>query len=203
MKMTMTAVALGLLLTAPASAATIVTNGSFEDGALALNGSGWNVFNSVIGWNTISGSGIEIQTNPTLGQIDAQEGNRYVELDSNNNSAMRQVVNLSAGDYLLSFWYAPRVGNPGTDGISFSIANAIGSIATSLNPIDGWTLVTAAFSTAGGALNLDFAATGKSESLGGLVDNISIAPAPVPVPAAGLMLVGALGGLAALRRRKA
>ncbi len=43
----------------------------------------------------------------------------------------------------------------------------------------------------------------------GLVDDIKLTyddgkepPAPVPVPAAGLMLVGALGGLAALRRRK-
>jgi hypothetical protein len=31
----------------------------------------------------------------------------------------------------------------------------------------------------------------------------ALAPAPVPVPAAGLMLAGALGGLAALRRRRA
>ncbi|MBL4927113.1 VPLPA-CTERM sorting domain-containing protein [Fuscibacter oryzae] len=44
----------------------------------------------------------------------------------------------------------------------------------------------------------------------GLVDNIKLSyddgkpddPSPVPVPAAGLMLVGALGGLTALRRRK-
>jgi hypothetical protein len=35
------------------------------------------------------------------------------------------------------------------------------------------------------------------------IDSISVTPAPIPLPAGGLLLLGALGGVAALRRRKA
>ena len=34
-------------------------------------------------------------------------------------------------------------------------------------------------------------------------DVMTVAPAPVPLPASGLLIVGGLAGLAALRRRKA
>ena len=49
-----------------------------------------------------------------------------------------------------------------------------------------------------------FGATGYQETLGGLLDDVSLqyTPSAVPVPAAGFLLFGALGGLAALRRRK-
>ncbi|MGV8954169.1 MAG: VPLPA-CTERM sorting domain-containing protein, partial [Cypionkella sp.] len=35
------------------------------------------------------------------------------------------------------------------------------------------------------------------------IDSISVTPATIPLPAGGLLLLGALGGVAALRRRKA
>ena len=195
-------VALTLMLTAPASAA-IIKNGSFEQGKMAFNKDAWEVFDAPTGWSTVSGAGIEIQTAPTLGAVDAQNGARYVELDSHDNSVMRQVLNLAAGKYRLSFWYAPRIGNPETDGISYAIADLTGCINEAVNPVDGWTQVTAAFSTTGGAVNLDFAAMGESDHVGGLIDNMSIVPATIPVPAAGWMLFAALGGLGAMRRRKA
>jgi hypothetical protein len=45
-----------------------------------------------------------------------------------------------------------------------------------------------------------FDATSVSDSYGGFIDDIKVSA--VPVPAAGFLLFGALGGLAALRRRK-
>jgi len=198
MKRILGAVALGLLMAAPASAA--VVNGSFEDGLLALNGEEWGVFNSIVGWNTISGSGIEVQTNPTLGSINAQDGFRYVELDSNNNSAMRQTLNLVAGHYLLSFWYAPRQNLPASEGIKYTIGALTGIVNTPY-VANTWTNVTRRFYANGAPVYLEFAAEGTSDSYGTFVDSVSVAA--VPVPAAGLMLFAALGGLAALRRRKA
>lgn len=201
MKRTLGLVALGLLMAAPASAA--VVNGSFETLPGPLSNGNWGIFSTINGWSELGSNGIEIQTNATLDTIDAQEGDRYVELDTTQNSAMRQILNLTAGRYLLSFWYAPRENNPVSDGISYAIENLTGTINTSFKPLNGWTLVTGEFNTLGGEVNLDFAALGGDGdhvSFGGLLDNVSVAA--VPVPAAGLMLFAALGGLAALRRRK-
>lgn len=44
---------------------------------------------------------------------------------------------------------------------------------------------------------------GRVDDIALTYDDGSQPPAPVPLPAAGLMLAGALGGLTALRRRKA
>ena len=198
--------AVGLLLSLPAQAATIVENGSFESfNAGGLNGSGWGVFASIPGWTTLSGPGIEIQTNPTLGTINAQDGLAYVELDSHNNTSMGQSVALGVGRYALSFWYSPRVSTLGDNGIDYSIAGLSGNVSgPSIIPVTAvglWTEITSVFSiSTAGSYNLVFAATGIDNSLGGLIDNVSISA--VPVPAAGFLLVGALGGLAALRRRR-
>ena len=220
-------IALAALLAVVASgsvvqAATIVQNGSFEDspGTTGLNGRafnslvsgapGWDIFTTVPGWKATGGAGIEIQTDKAVGQTDALFGEHYVELDSNNNSSMHQTLSLTAGRYLLSFWYSPRAlqGNSQaqTNGISYAIANLAGSV-TGPGGVNGtkvgdWTEITGIFNVgADSTYNLDFAAVGTSDSYGGFIDNVSVAA--VPVPAAGLLLVGALGGLAALRRRRA
>lgn len=206
MKIACAAIAASALLSLPANAATVVQNGSFESyNAAQLNSAGWGVFNSIPGWTTTSGAGIEIQTNPTLGSINAQDGYAYVELDSNNNSSMMQSVYLTVGRYALSFYYSPRNATVGDNGIDYSIANLSGNISgPGSNPVTGvgfWTGINSEFVVgAAGNYNLNFAATGTSNSLGGFVDNVSIAA--VPVPAAGFLLFGALGGLAALRRRR-
>jgi hypothetical protein len=212
-----------------ASAATVV-NGSFEQnpGIVGLNGStfanlaapggaSWDIFTSLPGWTKGAvGAGIEIQTAETLGTINAQDGQHYVELDSNNNSSMHQTINFaSTGRYLLSFFYSPRQGTAvGSNIIDYSLfdaalpANIIlaGTVtgpsnAAPVTAVGVWTKITAEFViTNVGNYNLKFAAGGTSDSLGGFIDNVSLAP--VPVPAAGFLLFGALGGLVALRRRR-
>ncbi len=41
---------------------------------LATTGSSWDVFSEISGWKTTAGAGIEVQTNRTLGSIDAHSG---------------------------------------------------------------------------------------------------------------------------------
>lgn len=211
--------ALALGAASAVSAATVV-NGSFEEDAgtaqdgqafsTLASGSGndsWSVFSSLPGWTTVSGSGIEVQTTNTLG-LTPQDLAHYVELDSNNNSTMKQTINFtSTGSYLLSFWYSPRNDDAASNGITYSIGTLLGSVtgpgggppATS---VGSWTQILASFViTQTGNYDLVFAASGTDNSLGGFIDNVSIAP--IPLPAGGLLLIGALGGLAALRRRKA
>lgn len=212
--------ALAAMIVAPATAATtsnLVTNGSFENvpsnSGDIVNAGNWDVYTSIEGWNSqagVNGSGIEVQTNPTLRFIDAQDGGRYVELDSHRgtytNSTMYQDVMLTAGTYRFSFYYSPRTRNVNSNGISYSVGSYVSGLAT--GPSNGvqrgsWTEFAETFTVAGDeTVRLTFSAVGRDDSLGGLVDNVSIAP--VPLPAAGWMLLAGVAGLGALRgRRKA
>ncbi|MCX7890714.1 MAG: hypothetical protein N2422_13475, partial [Rhodobacteraceae bacterium] len=66
-----------------------------------------------------------------------------------------------------------------------------------------WTQVTALCDvTVPGSYALRFRATGRSDSLGGLIDNVAIDPAPIPVPASLPLLAGAIGLCAMARGRR-
>ncbi|MEO5615367.1 MAG: VPLPA-CTERM sorting domain-containing protein [Cypionkella sp.] len=200
-----------------ASAATIVQNGSFEvdpgvagDRGLtytdiaAGTGGGWDIYDSLPGWAADT-DGVEVQTKHTI-PLTPFDGDYYVELDTTQNSGISQTVTLGVGKYLMSFAYSPRIASVTTNAISYGIDTLFGSIVNGpggeLGTVIGeWTVITKEFVvTTAGDYSMFFDATFSSDSLGGFVDNVQIAA--VPVPAAGFLLFGALGGLAALRRRK-
>lgn len=208
------------------SAATIVQNGSFENapaaGTKGLNGRlfstlatsspGWDIFTSLPGWTRTGGAGIEIQADRAVGLTDALFGEHYVELDSNNNSGMRQTLSLGVGRHLLSFWFSPRELRQNTtaetNGITYAIGNLAGTVSgpggLSGTAVGTWTEITGLFKVkTAGNHDLNFTAVGTSDSYGGFIDNVSVTPSPVPLPAAGLLLAAAIGGIAVLRRRKA
>ena len=212
-KVTVMAVAIALAMSASTVSAATVVNGSFEDiGTTTLNGSGWSFFNSIPGW-TGDPTG-EVQSAPTIGQVDAQDGQYYVELDTNQNSTIYQDISFNAGSYALSFFYSPRVNNPsqGTNDMTYSVAGLLsGSVNSAPNsgfPYETWTEVTDRFSvTTAGTYRLSFSGAGaQNESngcgdCGALIDNVSIAA--VPLPAGALLLLTGLAGLGLSRRRKA
>lgn len=221
---------IGASLAGSGSAATIVVNGSFEQGTgtgtanntafgnLGQPGSSsWDIYKgtNVTGW-TAGTSGIEIQTDNTLpgsggANVNAQDGENYVELDTTRNSSMSQTVFLSGGTYILSFFYSPRVNttevSPTTNAITAGLLGTGGPLFSLLAdgpsgsvPYGQWTEFNYQFTAAQGYYDLFFRADGQSNSYGGLLDNVSITA--VPVPAAGLLLLGAIGGLGLVRRRK-
>jgi hypothetical protein len=81
-------------------------------------------------------------------------------------------------------------------------ANLLGTMNSTSAVINDWVKVSYTFTVDGldNLYALTFRAEGTSNELGGFIDDVSVAP--VPVPAAGFLLIGALGGLVALRRRK-
>ena len=202
-KILLTAGALALGITGAAHAA-IVTNGSFEDApGFPFNSEGWGI-GSLPGWTNTEG-GIEVQTQLTL-NLQPDDGLNYIELDGTRNYEISQLVSLLVGDYNLSFAYSPRQQDLGTNGIAFSVGSLLNSSVTGPNVLNmtsvgEWTLFTYRFTVANaGSYTLAFSGLPVSDSFGGLLDNVAIAA--VPVPAAGLLLIGALGGLAVLRRRR-
>lgn len=221
-KSLMTTAACAIVCATSASAATVV-NGSFEastdvvglvngnnfdDLAGSTRSSSWDVWNSLDGWAS-QGAGIEIQTNGTLGIIDAQDGEHYVELAShglsNSNSLMAQALDFSAGSYLLSFYYSPRTNVVGENGINFGIEGVFDDAVS--GPSDSrqrgeWSEVTYEFTIDSDmSTGLFFSAVdGGSSTLGGLIDNVSISA--VPLPASAALLLAGLGGLGAMRRRQ-
>jgi hypothetical protein len=187
-------------LAAPASASVILQNGGFELGAPS---SGYTINAAIPGWKQAKPFGIEVQTTGTLSTISAHSGNAYVELDTTKNSGMFQNVGLHIGRYVLSFWYSPRTPNVKTNGINYNIAGIAGKVdnLTAGATVGAWTQYTFAFfAPKAKTYKLTFAASGTSDGIGGLLDDVAIAA--VPVPAAGFGLIAALGALGAVRRRK-
>lgn len=211
MKMIALAAAAALSLAGAPAVAVTVQNGSFESlagGVMTHNGGSWQVYSSIPGWTTVSGRGIEVQSNATLGSIDAVDGTRYVELDSHprrgSNSTMQQMVDLVAGTYQLEFYYSPRTNRTNSNGIDYAVGSLLsGSISGpgGGTSVGQWTLVSERFTVVtAGSYALQFGAFGREDTLGGLIDDVSIAPVPLPA-ALGFLLAG-LGALGLVRARR-
>lgn len=179
----------------PASAATTFTNN--WDSVDFGSGPGFIILPVYESWTAIVG-GIEVQYNNVAGA--PLSGENLVELDANFNSTMERLID--AGDYNLSFYYSARPGIPSSsNGIDvlvngLSIYNVTGAGTGSTN----WMLNTVSFSlSAPGSLR--FAAIGTSDSLGGYIEDVSLAAVPEPATWAMMLIgVGVVGF--GMRRRK-
>lgn len=201
--------------------AATVTNGSFENhtavqsqgvsgfGAgqsfdqLPVSGASWGIWTSGIpGWST-DANGVEIQTQRTSG-LAPSDGSYYAELDTYRNSRIYQNIYLLAGEYALSFDYAPSVWQRNTNAIWFGVAGLLNTHVNGPNvtyPKRVWTNVSHQFTVENsGTYKLYFKATGDSDAYGGLIDNIDVSV--VPLPGALALLGSGLFGLGMMRRRR-
>jgi hypothetical protein len=187
-----------------------VVNGDFEVFENLQPGpASWTVFKSIPGWDSNIGGGIEIMPSGTAAT--SQSGRYHVELDSYSNSNMTQSLLLSEGSYELSFWYKPRTNTKNDNNIDFSLA---GIFSDSIFDVSGsqanWKKVTKELSIGSdGSYDLAFVAGGKSNSLGGLIDNVSLTkvrssnPIATPIPSSLALLLSGVAGFVVLKRKKA
>jgi hypothetical protein len=147
----------------------------------------WDVFYRLPGWETTYGNGIELQKNVVT---TSQDGSHHVELDSHprgaSNAVMTQTLDsLTIGEnYLLEFYYKPRTNKRNDNGINvfwydtavdfnLGMEAVLESDSTrSLTP--NWALQSVSFIAQAQSMNLSFASFGKQNTLGGLIDNVSL-----------------------------
>lgn len=166
------AVALGAATCAtPVIAQTeLIVNGSFEDPDL---GGDWSEFDVITGWTAVSGCGIEIGAAGIYG-VTGQDGLQVCELDSDCNTEIRQTVATTPGcTYTLTFRTAKRAG---TDD-STNQVNVFwgGTPIDSINPT--WTEMqthTYTVTATGPSMDLDFAGGGDEDTLGSMLDAVSL-----------------------------
>ena len=194
-----------LAATALASTATVqanlVINGGFESHP-AFNQGSWGLYgvNQVPGWNPLVSENnivqpIELGTPATYGVSGPGLGTTVMELDSNKNVVVGQIVGVPGATYTLSFQYARRSGvaiasttfDVYWNGVLIESVSPTSTIMSTHSE-----LVTLAMS---GSNSLEFRGTGTSDSLGALIDNVAVVPEPSTYVAGGLALLPLLFGL--------
>jgi hypothetical protein len=186
--------ALVLLAAAPGRAASIFSE-DFEADDYGLN-------TGLLNWSVTTGS-IDVIGGPFYGFYGA---GKYLDMNGSTSQGGRiesNTMRFNVGErYRLSFDYGNNQYSNGNEELSFGVAGMSGSIA-----INGYVpnLIrhSLTFTATSDMSSLYFADSGTTggDNGGPILDNIDITA--VPIPAGAPLMIGALGGFAALRRRNA
>ncbi len=198
------AIAVAAILLAGAAHASIVTNGSFESPGTFTGG--FKTYSAgstaITGWTVGSGSVDLINT-----YWQAADGSYSLDMSGGSAGSIWQTISglLTGKSYILSFALA---GNPDRAGVKSLTAEVGGTSGTytfdstgKSRSAMGWTTETLGFTASGSSATLRFTSN-TNNAYGPALDNVSVALAPVPLPAGAATLGAAFGLLALLRRRR-
>jgi len=177
----------------------------------------WDVFYRLPGWETTYGNGIELQKKIVTR---SQHGSHHIELDSHprgaSNAVMTQTLKslIVGADYQLDFYYKPRTRKKNDNGINvfwydstidFNFDMKAVLVADSTRRLTpNWTLQSVLFTAQAQSMNLSFASFGKQNTLGGLIDNVSLQQVTsVPEPSTYIIFLMAIALLIFRQQKKA
>lgn len=187
--------------------------------AFATKNSAWDVFYTLPGWITTAGNGIELQKNVVTRSA---EGNNHVELDSHprgsSNAVMTQTLDslLVGAEYLLEFSYKPRTNQINDNGINVFWYDTAIDFNLTMDAdlvVDGrraqspqWITQSIRLTAKSETMDLSFGAFGAENSLGGLVDNVSLVQVSnsraTDIPEPSTFALSLLGFAALVRRQQ-
>ncbi len=192
---------------APAMAAVVFADDFSYGNATVLNagsgafGGNWETTNGTVDYIAKSGAFGSLCDGPSGGCVDLDGTTR-------NGGTFQTVINFAEGIYNLAFELQGNQRNAISDSVTVSFGSFVQTIALAgnglISNVDFGGLANNIVVGPGGA-KLVFDHAG-GDNVGIILRSVSIeevATAVVPLPAAGLLLVGAVGTLGALRRRKA
>ena len=183
-----------ILGVAAVSSANIVKNGSFE---AVSYGNGWKTMKNdgvAGGWYTEQDV-IEIGAASVYG-VKGQDGKQVLELDAKANAKVSQKLATTTSRYSVTFSAALRnkVAASSQGGDLYWNNVKVGSFLPSSTTMQSYS-----FTVLGtGHDKISFVGTGKSDSYGSLIDNVSVQAVPEPTSMAAMVV----GGMALLRRRR-
>ncbi len=187
-----TAAALSVAAIGNASASVV-----FEDQFNYGSALGLNADNSVFGgiWETTDGTVDYLAGPPAAYNELCRSTAGCVDLDGSTGNAgvFSTVRAFEGGTYELSVQLFGN-GRGGSDTVTISLGTWSRTLVIGSGDDASQTF---SFTTSGGVLRFD---NSGGDNVGAILSSVSLAA--VPVPAGGLLLMGALGGLAMLRRRK-
>ena len=183
-----------ILGVAAISSANIVINGSFEAKSY---GTGWKQMKNdgVTGGWYAENDLIEIGAASVYG-VKGQDGKQVLELDAKANARVSQKLATTKSRYSVTFSAALRnkVAASSQGGDLYWNNVKVASFLPSSTTMQNYS-----FTVLGtGHDKISFVGTGKSDSYGTLIDNVSVQAVPEPTSMAAL----AVGGVALLRRRR-
>ena len=195
MKNLLAATVLGLSM-ASAASATVVLQDDFNYGS----GNTLNIGANFLAPNWTAGPWIDYLSDPSTYGYLCQGTGGCLDLDGSGNSSglLLSVISFAAGTYELSFELFGNGRGAAADTVTITLGNIVIPIINIASSDDVSTIVPITFTTTGGFLTFK---NSGGDNQGAILSSVTLSA--VPLPAGGLLLIGALGGLAALRRRKA
>lgn len=222
MKSAKIAVAVALLAAAPASAASLLTNGDFE--TPTATGTPFVTYNNTppasFGWSI--SSDLTPNSAATTGLLGVDHIDTYWDgagagpdrsIDIDGVSVLSQSFATIIGEtYTLEFAYSRNFNNGANpisidlliEGLGTLLSDRVTSTQSVTQANMNWQVYTNSFVADGTTATLSFIGlqTGTSfeRSLGFALDEVSVVPATIPLPAGLPLLLAGLGGLALLKR---